>query len=58
MRVLNYLISFNFSWDEEREQWYYFNFESGQTSWIHPLDNIYKEVVSKYRQGEISLQGK
>lgn len=40
---------FLFSWDETKQDFYYFNFESGQSQWEHPLDAIFLERVAEAR---------
>ena len=35
--------------DETLGDYYYFNFETGETQWSHPLDKIYCEKVIKAR---------
>ena len=44
--VLFYLF---FSLDETLGDYYYFNFETGETQWSHPLDKIYCEKVIEIR---------
>ena len=38
-----------FSLDETLGDYYYFNFETGETQWSHPLDKIYCEKVIEIR---------
>ena len=38
------------SWDETIGDYYYFNSDSGQTQWAHPLDEIYKQKVTLARE--------
>ena len=40
------------SWDETINDFYYFNVETGETQWCHPLDDIYRQKVVLARQGE------
>ena len=39
-----------FSLDEALGDYYYFNFETGETQWSHPLDDIYREKVIQTRK--------
>ena len=36
--------------DEALGDYYYFNFETGETQWSHPLDDIYREKVIQTRK--------
>ncbi|XP_059087938.1 centrosomal protein of 164 kDa-like isoform X2 [Tigriopus californicus] len=36
-------------WDETKDDFYYFNFESGHSQWEHPLDAIFLEKVTEAR---------
>ena len=47
------LFIFFFSFDEGAGVWYYFNFETGQSSWEHPLDAQYKQFVLRARTGTV-----
>ena len=38
------------SWDETIGDYYYFNSDTGDTQWAHPLDQIYKQKVSIARE--------
>ena len=40
----------SFSLDETLGDYYYFNFETGETQWNHPLDKIFCEKVIQARQ--------
>ncbi|TRY71793.1 hypothetical protein TCAL_01052 [Tigriopus californicus] len=40
---------FSCSWDETKDDFYYFNFESGHSQWEHPLDAIFLEKVTEAR---------
>ena len=44
------LLDFFCSWDETIGDYYYFNSDSGQTQWAHPLDEIYKQKVTLARE--------
>ena len=39
----------SFSLDETLGDYYYFNFETGETQWNHPLDKIFREKVVQAR---------
>lgn len=39
----------SFSLDETLGDYYYFNFETGETQWNHPLDRIFREKVIQAR---------
>ena len=43
--------SFTSSWDETINDFYYFNVETGETQWCHPLDDLYRQKVVLARQG-------
>ena len=45
-----YTYFFNCSLDETIGDYYYFNVNSGETQWAHPLDEIYKQKVTLARQ--------
>ena len=38
------------SWDETIGDYYYFNSDTGDTQWAHPLDEIYKQKVTLARE--------
>ena len=40
----------SFSLDETLGDYYYFNFETGETQWNHPLDKIFCEKVIQARK--------
>lgn len=46
-----YVIKSYFSWDETINDFYYFNIETGETQWCHPLDDLFKQKVIIARQG-------
>ena len=46
----------NFSLDEALGDYYYFNFETGETQWSHPLDDIYREKVIQTRKSFFSKE--
>ena len=52
--VLTYLLltllDFFCSWDETIGDYYYFNSDTGDTQWAHPLDEIYKQKVTLARE--------
>ena len=41
---------YNFSWDETIGDYYYFNSDTGDTQWAHPLDEIYRQKVDLARE--------
>ncbi|KAK3914803.1 Centrosomal protein of 164 kDa [Frankliniella fusca] len=43
--------------DPKSKHYYYFNFKTKQTSWEHPLDNKFREIVKKSRSESISSAG-
>ena len=44
------LLDFFCSWDETIGDYYYFNSDTGETQWAHPLDEIYKQKVTLARE--------
>ena len=42
--------------DEALGDYYYFNFETGETQWSHPLDDIYREKVIQTRKSFFSKE--
>ena len=44
------LLDFFCSWDETIGDYYYFNSDTGDTQWAHPLDEIYKQKVTLARE--------
>ena len=38
-----------FSFEEETDAWYYFNFNTGETQWTHPLDSVFQKRVAAER---------
>lgn len=44
-------------YDSKSKHYYYFNFKTNQTSWEHPLDNKFREIVKKSRSESISSAG-
>ena len=43
-------MAFLCSWDETIGDYYYFNSDTGDTQWAHPLDEIYKQKVTLARE--------
>lgn len=47
LRQFNLILSpFLFSWSECHGDYYYFNFQTGDSQWEHPLDEIYRQKVT------------
>lgn len=44
-------------YDPATKRYYYFNFKTNQTSWEHPLDNRFRDLVKKSRSESISSAG-
>ncbi|XP_040568641.1 uncharacterized protein Cep164 [Lepeophtheirus salmonis] len=42
-------------WDDTIQDFYYFNFETGETQWTHPFDEIYKKKVIQARESGSNL---
>ena len=47
--VSSWNVTVFFSLDETLGDYYYFNFETGETQWNHPLDKIFREKVIQAR---------
>ena len=45
------------SFDEDVGDCYYFNFETGQTQWEHPLDEVYQQKVILAREEFTEISG-
>lgn len=43
--------------DPETKQYYYFNFKTKQSSWEHPLDSKFRDLVKKSRSESLSSAG-
>ena len=48
--MFHYHFHSHFSLDETLGDYYYFNFETGETQWNHPLDKIFREKVIEARR--------
>ena len=48
--LFHYHFHSHFSLDETLGDYYYFNFETGETQWNHPLDKIFREKVIEARR--------
>ncbi|XP_034237111.1 centrosomal protein of 164 kDa isoform X2 [Thrips palmi] len=44
-------------YDQESKRYYYFNFKTKQTSWEHPLDSKFRDLVKKNRSESLSSAG-
>lgn len=44
-------------YDQDTKRYYYFNFKTKQTSWEHPLDSKFRDLVKKNRSESISSAG-
>ena len=49
-----------FSYDETLAAWFYYDFSNGETQWNHPLDDTFRDKVTKARAEalEASVKGK